>query len=435
MTTVGLSGRAVLLWRRAKASLWLNPALFVVLALVLSTVLLEIDRALGRTEAEGLWLFGGNAAGARTTLSVIAGSLITVVAVAFSVTIIAIQQASTQFTPRVLRNFTRDRGNQLVLATYIGTFTYALLVLRRVREAGLAGPAFVPAISISVAILLSVISLGMLVYFIHHAAESLQVSYLLSSIRRELDEEIDKQFPDSEEEGDPAVRFAEPFDARLEANPLEVTSEREGYLVRVDLSGLAMAAASRFRTLHVEVQIGDYVRPGDVLFRAPDEGRADDDFLERARAAFQLDRDRSVEQDPLFGIRQITDIAIKALSPGINDPTTAEQALDFLGGAVNHLLDRAIPSPRRVTREGVRLVLRSPSFAEFVDACFCQIRSAARRDLQVSLRLISVLRGLLQRTTSESRARHLRRRIDEVRAGFDWEQLTADGRASLRLAG
>lgn len=362
-------------------------------------------------------------------LSVIAGSLITVIAVAFSGTMIAIQQAATQYTPRVLRNFTKDRGNQWVLGMYIGTFAYALLVLRRVRgEDGNLG-AIVPSLSISAAMLLALISLGFLIYFIHHMSEALQVSSLLSAIRQELNAEIARLHPPASE-ATQAPQGAAGRDSEAIGHEKAVRFEAEGYLRLIDHERLARAARDGVRLLEVEVGIGEYLRRGDVIVRAFTESPPGDDFVDDVRAAFQVDRDRSVQQDPLFGIRQMVDIAVKALSPGINDPTTAEQALDHLGSVINDLLTREVCSPVQIFAGPARISCKAPTFATYVEASFDQIRRAARSNLHVSLHLLAVLRSLLGRAPDEHHAVVLRNQLDQVIEGFDRDPL---GRRDLAL--
>lgn len=432
MTAGRWFGRWRLAWQRARASLWFLPALLVIAAGGLSTVMLELDDVLGTGYARGWWLFGGTADGARTILSVIAGSLITVIAVAFSVTMIALQQASTQFTPRVLRNFTRDRGNQIVLGTYIATFAYALLVLRRVRASGAEGGEFVPSIAISVAMLMSLVSLALLVYFIHHVSDSLQVSTLLSAIRRELDGEIRRMFPEStgrEAEEPPA--FEELVASVAEAKVVTVRSAEEGYLRHIDQEQLG-AKLDGARLVRIDVAIGHYLYPNDALFRAWIPKNDSEAQLDCLRWAFHLDRERSVEQDPLFGIQQLVDIAVKALSPGVNDPTTAAQALDQIGGTMTLLLNRSLRSPLRIIGQDVPVLFHAPDLGDFVHASFAQIRRAARADIHVSLHLIQIL-GRLIDTCGGPRAAPLRQELESVRAGLDVGALTESERNSLHF--
>jgi len=183
--------------------------------------------------------------------------------------------------------------------------------------------------------------------------------------------------------------------------------------------------------LDVEVQIGTYVRPGDVLLRAQCDRVPHAELVSALQSAFQFDRDRSVRQDALFGIQQIVDIAVKALSPGVNDPTTAEQALDHLAGALTLLAARHLPDPCRVLEGGLVCTMRRPSFADFADAAFAQIRRAGRSDLHVSLYLLSVLEKMSAVITEPAYVAALRHQHAEVLAGFDGRGLTDTERAAL----
>lgn len=250
-------------WLRARTSLWFVPSLLVLASMVLAEGALYVDDSLGTDQPHAWWFFSGNAQGARTILSTIAGSLVSVIALSFSVTMIAIQQAATQFTPRVLKNFTRDRRNQVVLGVYVATFIYALLVLRRVRESDAQGPGFVPGISISIAMLLALVGLAMLIYFIHHVSESLQVSYLLDAIRRDFDRESARLYPEPLGEGierdssrELAGTSAELGGGASDERFHVVRSEEEGYVRDVDGEALIDCARGTAQFVGVDVAVG-----------------------------------------------------------------------------------------------------------------------------------------------------------------------------------
>lgn len=427
-------GRISAAWDHARESLWFVPALCVFGAVALSTGLLALDRAILSGNHRIFWLFDGNAQGARTVLSVIASSLVTVIAVAFSVTIVALQQASTQFTPRVLRMFTSDRGNQVVLGIYVATFSYAILVLRRVRESAEGRPAFVPSLSISMGMLLSLASLFALIYFIHHLSESLQVGYLLSSVTGELERELERLFPERLGRGEPAPKSFEEY-ARENADAcsgheLTMCSNEAGYLRALDLKELTRVARKHFRFLRVEVRIGEYLHRGQTVARGYSEVRRDGEVGETVVATFQIDRYRSPRQDPLFGIRQLVDVAMKSLSPGINDPTTAEQALDHLGRAITLLSGRAMPSALRVL-DGTKVLVREPTYADYIDAAFAQIRAAACQDLHVTLHLVGTIQRVIEHTESDARKAPLYRELEQALATFDQTHLSSNERARL----
>jgi uncharacterized membrane protein len=407
-------------------------------AVALSTGLLYVDEALAaERHASRWWLFGGNAEGARTLLSVIAGSLITVISVAFSVTMIAIQQASTQYTPRVLRNYTKDRGNQLVLGTYIATFTYALLVLREVRAAGEDGAGFVPTWSILGAMLLALASLGALIYFMHHVSESLQVSYLLGVIRHELDEQIPSMFPETLGEGarDPEAfaRGVEREEASRGPDAVAVRSEQEGYLRRIDEAALATACDGLDLAV-VPVQIGDRLQRDTLILRGWTRGGPAPDVAERVRGAFDVDGHRTTHQDVLFGFRQLVDIAVKALSPGINDPTTAEEAIAEIVGALSLLVRRGMPNPARRVDSRTRLLFKVPTFESIVEESVSQIRRAARTHLHVTLALLEGLQVVASRAGTEDRREPLRSQAAQILEALPGAGFTRDDEGRVRRA-
>ena len=255
--------RLQLFWTRVRDSLWFLPGTLTLLALGLAFVVTEAERA-GRFEAlvARSWIFGGGVEGARGVLNAIAGGLITVTGVVFSVTIVALQLASSQFTPRVLRNFTADRGNQLVLGVFIATFTYTLLVLRTVRSAEETGEAFVPRLAVTLAVVLVLVSIGFLIYFINHSARSIQVASILERVTQRTLGDIERIFPDplgqAAEEPPPDPRFPE-------HNAAPVHAEAGGYLQVVDAGVLFALGERRRLQIGMRPHIGEFVLPGQPL--------------------------------------------------------------------------------------------------------------------------------------------------------------------------
>lgn len=423
------------MWENALSSLWFVPALLVLGGVLLSSALLLVDATLA-PDLEGRvpWLFQGTAGAARSLLSTVAGSLITVISVAFSITILALQQAATQYSPRVLRNFTSDRGNQVVLGTYLATFTYALLVMRQVREPTGDQAGFVPALSVTMSLVLALVSVGLLVYFIDHISGSLQVSSILASIRQELDAEVDHLFPSEfgrgSEEPPSVEALVQQTAKERRGRETVVRSEGAGYLRRIDEEQLA-GVTREVHLVWVHPQIGDYLHPGMVLVKTWSEEPLAEDRQKEVREAFVLDRERSIFQDPLFGVRQMVDIAVKALSPGINDPTTAEQSLANLGDVVARLLVREIPSSLRRTDGGSLYLFNRPGFPVYVDASFSQIRRAARRNVQVTLYLLGRLGELARRVPTSERAAPFRQQVEEILAALDSSDFTPADRRAL----
>lgn len=418
----------------AKESLWLIPALFVFGAVVLSTVLLVLDAELADSAGDVTWIFGGKAEGAREILSVTAGSLITVISVAFSVTVIALQLAATQYTPRLLRTFMGDRGNQVVLGTYMATFTYSLLVLREVRESGDGQDEFVPSLAITMAIVLALISLALLIYFIHHLAQSLQVSWVLSSIRVEVDRQLERLFPErfGDDSHDWEADEIDDATATLRRGIVtEVVAEKEGYLRTIQANTLEGALGDRTCFAAIPIGIGTYVAKGDVLVRVFGDDALDEDVESRLRQAFVIGRVRSIQDDIGFGIEQMVEIGVKALSPSMNDPTTATQALTKLGTVVRYLAERDFPNPlRRLGDRGYVLFAR-PTFADFADAAFDEIRRAGSSNVRVLRHLLTVLSGIAEHLPHKARALPIRTQADEVERSIRKHDLSERDRGLL----
>ncbi len=415
------------------ASLWFTPALLVILACGLAALTLLIDEREPPLLGLRPWLFGGTAGAARDLLAAVAGSLITVVALAFSVTIVAIQQAATQFSPRVIRNFMRDRGNQVVFGTYIATFVYALLVLRQVREDRAGTSEFVPALSVTAALLLALLCVGLLIYFIHHTATSLQVATIADNIRRELRAGIDRLYPQS---------IAEPLESAAvgpaptlpRALPtLTMRAPEAGYLRGLDADQLLAALPTGVTAARVYPEVGDYVIEGAVLLELWATAPPAESEVAKLAGAFALARERSNWQDLRFGIRQLVDIALKALSPGINDPTTAEQCLALLGDVVARLAERRFPAAWRRTGDGgAAILVAQPDFAALVAEAFGQIRREAARDVHVTGYLLGVLGQVARRARTPEQIVAIRHEVDEVLAALGQQLFTPGDTALIR---
>ena len=381
-------------------------------------VLGAIDTALSVREGEvAARLFSGTADAAQALLSVIAGSLITTISIAFSVTIIALQQMSSQFTPRVLRTFTADRGNQVVLGAYIGTFIYALLVLRQVRNED-SGVPFVPAVSVTVALGLALVCLGLLIYFIHHISQLLQVSLFMDNIHDELIDELDALYPagigSNLDESAPPAGMVE----KLEDAPGHqvLRSCQAGHLRSIDAESLFDASDGIAPWIFVRPQVGSFVPHGCVLAVFPADASINEDQAASIRDAFVIDTERTLHQDPLFGVRQLVDIALKALSPALNDPTTAEYSLSNLGDVMGRLGQRKFPSNQRIGPAGeTRYIFSRPTWDDFVDAAFSQIRRQAHDNVHVTNYLLKVLYEVARELPSGPRQSAIQRQVDEVR--------------------
>lgn len=375
-------------------SFWFVPALMSAGAALLAFAMLAIDARLSDETLTGLsWIYGGGPEGARSLLSTVASSAITVAGTTFSITIAALTLASSQFGPRLLRTFVRDTGNQVVLGTFVATFLYCLLVVRTVR--GLEDTRVVPHLSVTVGVLLAIANLAVLIYFIHHVAMAIRADQVIAAVGGDLDDAVEHMFPSQLGHGlvaqspDGTSPLSLPV-APDNAQPVDV--QRDGYLQVIDVDTLMELASERNITVTLLHRPGDFVVAGETAaFAWPAERLVAKDASAIA-ATLIVGRERSTQQDVRFVVNQLVEVAARALSPGINDPFTAVTCLDRLGAVLCRVARRPLPDGRRYDDEGrLRVVTEPVRFEELIDAAFDQIRTYGRDNLVVIMRLLDVL--------------------------------------------
>ncbi len=376
------------------SSFWFVPTLMVVLAIGLSFLTIHIDQSANAEIIGDLgWAYALGPSGSRAILSAIAGSMVSVATTAFSITIVALQLASSQFGPRLLRNFMQDTGNQIVLGTFISTFVYSLLVLRTIN--GVAKNEFVPHIAVTCGIGLAIASIGVLIYFIHHSASSIQVDHVISKVGRELDDAIDKLFPKqigrsaSKYRNEPSINDI-PADFARGSRSIQATSS--SYIQAIDTDRLMELATEGNLLLQIQKYPGDFVVKGSPLAIAYPEKAVGKKLAEQINRAFVVGSQRTDQQDIEFSINQLVEIASRALSPGINDPFTAVRCVDQLSAALCHLAQKEIPSAYRYDdRDKLRIIAEPVSFIDALDAAFNQIRQYGQTSVAVTMRLLEAI--------------------------------------------
>ena len=382
---------------------WLVPAAMVLAGILAAIGLVTLDRSgvVPTTLLESPWLYNGGGTGARTLLGAVASSTIGVAGTVFSITIAALSLAAGQMGPRLLRNFTRDRGNQVTLGAFLGTFSYALMVLRTVRTH--SEGEFVPHVSLSVGILMAFGCVGTLVYFVGHMAGRINVDTVIELVSRDVSAAIRRLTTTDRQP-------QRPSDA-LWRQATPVTNPRRGYIQQFDADGLADWAGARGTAIRLLVRPGDYVFPGApvalVVPSVDGVGGAID-------AAMAVGPERVSSVDLEFAVRQLVEVAVRALSPGINDPHTAMSVLERLGAALCELAPRHLPTGvfERVGR--TCLVLPSVDYDGLVDAMFHMIRQNAAGSAAVLIRELEVLTAVASCERDETRLSGLKRHADLV---------------------
>lgn len=377
------------LWDSLHSSYWFIPMLMAIGAVVLAFAMISLDRAgkTGPIEQLG-WVYAGGPDGARAVLSAVAGSLATVTATAFSITIVALQLAASNFGPRLLRNFMQDTGNQLVLGTFIATFIYCLLVLRSIH--GEDYNLFVPQLSVTVGIALAITSIGVLIYFIHHASTIIQASHIIIEVSHDFDQAIDRLFPEkigqaASESQRPIGEIPEQFERDADV----VRATNAGYLQGIDDNTLMKLASQHDLLIRLQVRPGQFLVKGNALVKIYPGERVDRPLIDHIRKAFIIGRERTEQQDIEFPINQLVEIALRAISPAVNDPFTAIRCIDRLSVGLSSLAQRQFPSPYRYDQaQNLRVIAQVVAFEQLMDQAFNPIRQYAQSDSAVTIRLL-----------------------------------------------
>jgi uncharacterized membrane protein len=377
-----------------RTQLWPLPTAAIVVALLLGVGLPRLDALLheGGLAQHSSYLFDGGPESARSVLVAIAGSLITVTALTFSITVLTLQLASSQFSPRLLRTFTSDRVVQGTLALFLGTFVYSLTVLRSVRSPAAGQVGFVPQASVTLAFALTVISVLALVGFIAHVVREIRVDSMLRNVHDEASRTLGASMPDEDGAEHPTAIERPPGAAH-------VTADRSGFVTAVDDPALLAVAKRVDACLAIDRRLGESVIAGTPLGDAWSISGTEELGEERLSelqgavdSAITIGFERTAAHDIAFGLRQLTDVAVKSLSPGINDPTTAIHALSHSSAllceaaAVN-------PGPLRLRDEQgrIRVVVAEPTMADLLDLAVSQPRRYGAGDPAVLNRLFGLL--------------------------------------------
>lgn len=371
---------------RLRSSLFFVPMVFVVGGIGIGLAGLEIDTRVTDGAYSLPEAMTSTVDSARAVLTTVAGATITFAGIAFSVSLLLIQQASSQYSPRVIHGFFRDPFNKRVMGVVVGTFTYCLVVLRSVRgPLEQDGSPVIPNLSVSVAVAFGVISILSIVAFISHSAHAMDVSKILQDVSDDATVRIEQLWNEPDDEAHPEPdRPDEPDD-----DELDIDVATSGWIQQIDFDRIASASGSGRARLHVAV--GRYAVPGAPLCTIAPCPEDPDAAREAVRAALVVGDARTAQQDVTYGVRQLADVALKALSPGINDPTTAQDAIFHLGGVVRELLRREPPPTTRRVGDCHVEVTQEVTHDDVVALAFDEIRLASRGMPTVCIYVLEVL--------------------------------------------
>jgi uncharacterized membrane protein len=414
--------RIARIWHGLQNSFWFVPTLITLFAAVLSQVTLVIDLSMDWKDAPGLtWIYTGSGKSAGTFLSAITGSMITATSITFSMTLMTLTLTSSQYGSRVLQNFLGRLGSQIVLGIYLATFLFSLLVL---RSLGINGDeAEVPHLSVTVATSLVLISIGALIFFIHYIAKSIRADTLIGRVHSDLAATIDRMVPEQTgwESGPRKSAAAEEISQteppltlfRREGMP--VCSTEEGYLQVVDTAGLIKLAAEHDLVVILHCRPGHFVIEGQQVATLHPAHVATKEQIQGVCDQLTFGRARTSEQDLLFAILELVEVALRALSPANNDTQTAIRCVDWLGAALRRITRRDLPSPHHFDDNGhLRIVTHPDSLEGFVDAAFDHIRHASAGKPALFIRLLESLTMIVTLARPSVPSEAFRRHADMI---------------------
>jgi uncharacterized membrane protein len=395
--------------------LWAKPALAIVSALVLGLVLSSID--VPPDSLLGRLVFSGSASDARQLLATVTSTMITVTSLVFVLTVVALQIASTQFSPRLLRSFLRDGGTQLVLSTFVGTVAYSLAGLHTVGSQDAAGLVFVPRLAVSGALALALVSVGMLVYYIQHITDSIRIDTIMSDVAHHTLHVVRTTMP----LGPPDPVAATPPDRPPDAVPLLATTS--GYVQGIEPDPASALARHDGATVVFTVMIGFHVVEGRPVGWVAG-ARAVEAYQHAVGSALVVERERKIEQDIGFGLRQLVDIAGRGLSPSHNDPYSAVQAIHHATVVLTEMARRRVEPIRICDDDGtVRVFATEMDLAIHLQIVCGHVRWSMAHRPNVALALLLMLENVHGETDDAARCEAITVEIelilDEARR-LDW---------------
>jgi uncharacterized membrane protein len=417
-----MNARFIKIWQDLQSSYYFIPGLMGLGSICLAYMTIHLDEVHGLKISEFGFFLSNKADGARTILATIAGSMMGVAATTFSITMVAVTSASGQYGPRLIGNFMSDRGNQITLGTFTSTFIYCLLILRVARTGDADGvenaiAEFVPNISLLTAMGLTLMSVGVLIYFIHHVPETLNVGNITARVGRRLRQDIEAIYP--EEIGEERSHERVDMAAYKTSDAVEVKAKAEGYIQTLNEGALLSAAKDHDAVIKIEYRPGDFATRGDVIARLWLNNKANDEFdgdVQSYRNAFAMGQARTAHQNILFLADELVEILARALSPGVNDPFTAINCIDWFHSTLKAFLRGRVPSPYRFDEEGALRVIAYPiSFERFAGVICDQSRAYIASDRNTSLKMITVLTEVARGTDNDAAKKVLLSHLKKLR--------------------
>jgi uncharacterized membrane protein len=416
-----MNNRILSLIETFRTSFWFIPSTMVLSSSVLASVLLAYDRSYQDLTPDFFqFIYQASPESIRSLLTTIAGSMITVTSIAFSITVVALSLASSQFGPRLIRNFMSDKGTQSVLGVFVAIFTYCLLVLQATTS--VETHHFIPGLATYFALILAFAGVGVLIYFIHHVAHSIQADNVIDKVYCQLKVDIERLFPTQKTQNED-----------LDTGPLSYSethyrqslkSQKDGYIQAIDIKKLTQLAAENEIKVKVLVKAGDAVVTGFTLMKLGIDDANQRPDEKTLLACILVGAKRTPIQDPEFAINQLVEIAVRALSPGINDPFTAITCTDKLCAILCTLTQRTFPPSKHKDQQGtVRVITHAFKFSQLAHAAFNQIRQHAKSSVAVTIRLLESLQLIADLVSDQDQREFVEQQRDMIAQASEQQSL------------
>ncbi len=438
-----MNARLIKLWNDLQGSYYFIPGLMAIGAILLAVLTSAIDKNIDITLAEKLgWFYSNKADGARAILTTIASSMMTVAAVTFSITMVAVTSAAGQYGPRLIGNFMRDRANQITLGTFTSTFVYCLLILRIARTGDTGSgentiAEFVPNVSLLVAMALTLFSVGVMIFFIHHIPETLNVGNITGQVGRKLRKDLTNMFPDDMGDGEDPEDVID-TSIYSHKNAVKIQADFEGYIQAADETTIIEWARDNDAVIKLQYRPGDFTVIGDVLLHVWSQNGSEitlsDDDIKVLRVAYAVGEERTAHQNALFLADELVEILARALSPGINDPFTAINCINWYQSAINTMMRGKPPSPFRKDAEGVlRVIVWPVTFERLVSVICDQSRPYISTDRNASIKMLVILTELAANAHNMEHRKILISQLNKLKRATDDNITSTQARDDLHL--
>jgi uncharacterized membrane protein len=403
-------------WNEITSTFWFLPVLIIMFSVALALGLVSLDNSITVSHEGWVRFFLVNSAdSARSILSTISGGMIGVAGTVFSVTLVALTLASSQLGPRLIKNFMYVRLNQVVLGSYVSTYLYCLLVLNAIRDND--GYSFIPSISVLVALVATVVNIILLIVFIHQIAVSIQADRVISDISDFIAKQVETLFPEKMGDGDDENGMDEAAELSAYSNRIPIRSKHSGYLQYIDHDVLMEEVVKQESLLKIHPRPGGFIVDGSDIGMLYSNAEVNEESLKKLRSQFVIGKTKTPQQDLEYSIHQMVEIAVRALSPGVNDPYTAIACIDHLSATMCYLAQAKFPPTHRIDENGqLRVVANNVEFEGVMDAAFNQIRQFSGGSPAVMIRLMDAMNTIRSFATKEHHKKAVRKHTDMVLA-------------------